>query len=186
MSEALAVTGAADRDPDDPRVQRTRTRLLAAFNRLFLEHGYEAITPARIAAEAGVGRSTFYEHHAGKEALLRHSVTPLLLPLAEAAAGNETSSLAGVLCHFWENRRLAARLLADRPGRIIRDQLAELTTQALQASGAASVIPLPLFATGLAAAQLALIEAWLSGRHACTPEQLSQGMMSRLPIRAHE
>ena len=173
MIKAVAVTTAAERGPDDPRVQRTRTGLLAAFNRLFLEHGYEAITPARIAAEAGVGRSTFYEHHAGKEALLRHSVTPLLQPLADAAVGFEAPSLAGVLCHFWANRRLAARLLADRPGRIIRDQLAELTTRALQANGTASAIPLPLLATGLAASQLALIEAWLSGRHACTPQQLA-------------
>ena len=177
MIEAVSVAGAADRDPNDPRVQRTRTSLLAAFNRLFLEHGYEAITPARIAATAGVGRSTFYEHHAGKEALLRHSVTPLLQPLAEAAVGREAPSLTSVLCHFWDNRRLAARLLADRPGRIIRDQLADLTTQALQASAAASVIPLPLLAAGLAASQLAFIEAWLSGRHACTPEQLAQAMI---------
>ena len=122
MSDAVAGMGAWERDPDDPRVRRTRTALLRAFNRLFLEHGYEAITPARIAAEAGVGRSTFYEHHAGKEALLRHSVTPLLQPLADAAVGRDAPFLTGALGHFWENRRLAARLLAGRPGRIIRDR----------------------------------------------------------------
>ena len=154
--------------------------LLAAFNRLFLEHGYEPITPARIAAEAGVGRSTFYEHHSGKEALLRHSVTPLLHPLAEAAVGRQAPPLADVLSHFWENRRLAARLLADRPGRIIRDQLAELITQASQTGGATGAVPLSLLAVGLAAAQLALIEAWLSGRHACTAEQLATAMTSGL------
>ena len=179
MIKSVAGAGAAERGPADPRVQRTRTSLLAAFNRLFLEHGYEAITPAGIAAEAGVGRSTFYEHHAGKEALLRHSVTPLLRPLADAAAGSEALSLEGVLRHFWSNRRLAARLLADRPGRIIRDELAELMTRALQANGTTSAIPLPLLATGLAASQLALIEAWLSGRHACTPEQLALGLQFR-------
>lgn len=181
MSDAVAGMRAWERDPDDPRVRRTRATLLAAFNRLFLDGGYEAITPARIAAEAGVGRSTFYEHHAGKEALLRHSVTPLLQPLADAAVGRDAPFLAGALRHFWENRRLAARLLADRPGRIIRDRLAELTTHALQANGTISAIPLPLLATGLAAAQLALIEAWLSGRHACTAEQLARALKSSLP-----
>ena len=99
------AAGPVERAPDDPRVQRTRAALLAAFNKLFLEHGYEALTPAQIAAEAGVGRSTFYEHHAGKEALLRHSVTPFLQPLADAAVGRETPSLTSALHHFWQNRR---------------------------------------------------------------------------------
>ena len=159
-----------------PRVQRTRAALLAAFNKLFLEHGYEALTPAQIAAEAGVGRSTFfYEHHPVKEALLRHSVTPFLQPLADAAVGRETPSLTSAVHHCWQNRRLATRLLADRPSRVIRDHLVELTTRAMRTTGASNDIPLSLLATGLAGAQLALLEAWLSGRHACTAEQLGPG-----------
>lgn len=175
-----AATGSAERGLNDPRVRRTRMALLAAFNKLFLEHGYEALTPAQIAAEAGVGRSTFYEHHAGKEALLRHSVTSLLQPLADAAVGREAPSLTSALRHFWQNRRLAARLLSERPGRIVRDQLVELTTRTMRATGAANAIPLPLLATGLAGAQLTLLEAWLSGRHACTSEQLAQALKSSL------
>ena len=172
----MSHTAINAREPSDPRVRRTRANLLAAFNQLFLEHGYEAITPARIAAEAGVGRSTFYEHHQGKEALLRHSVTALLRPLAETAVGHEASPLAPVLRHFWENRRLAARFLADRPGRIVRDRLAELIADALQAGTASCAVPLSLLAVGLAAAQLALIEAWLGGHHSCTADQLARAM----------
>lgn len=48
---------------------RTRARILEVSNRLFLERGYEAVTVAEIAREAGVSSVTVFNHFARKEDL---------------------------------------------------------------------------------------------------------------------
>lgn len=48
----------------------TRARLFDALSLLMAERGFDAITLADIAAEAGVGRTAVYNHFADKEALL--------------------------------------------------------------------------------------------------------------------
>jgi len=48
---------------------RTRARILEVANRLFLEHGYEAVTVAEIARAAGVSSVTVFNHFPRKEDL---------------------------------------------------------------------------------------------------------------------
>jgi AcrR family transcriptional regulator len=48
---------------------RTRARILAVANRLFLERGYEAVTVAEIARAAGVSSVTVFNHFPRKEDL---------------------------------------------------------------------------------------------------------------------
>ncbi|PXX61684.1 TetR family transcriptional regulator [Nocardia tenerifensis] len=48
---------------------RTRARILEVANRLFLERGYEAVTVAQIAREAGVSSVTVFNHFPRKEDL---------------------------------------------------------------------------------------------------------------------
>jgi AcrR family transcriptional regulator len=64
-----------------------RTELLDAAARLFQRDGYEAVTVAAIAAEAGVAKGTFYLYFDSKEALvesLRHRFSEIALaPLRE-------------------------------------------------------------------------------------------------------
>jgi AcrR family transcriptional regulator len=55
---------------------------LRAFNSLLLSRGYDEVMPADVAEAAGVARSTLYEHYGGKEEMLRHSLLPILEPLA--------------------------------------------------------------------------------------------------------
>jgi AcrR family transcriptional regulator len=50
--------------------EQTRQRLFEALSGLMAERGFESITLADIAAEAGVGRTAVYNHFADKEALL--------------------------------------------------------------------------------------------------------------------
>ncbi len=52
------------------RSAQTRGALLDAAKRLFADHGYARISHADIAAEADIGRTTFYEHFSSKEDLL--------------------------------------------------------------------------------------------------------------------
>ena len=57
----------------EPRQQRSRAKvaaLVAAAERLFLEHGYDAVTADAIAAAAGVSTGTFYSYFSDKRDVL--------------------------------------------------------------------------------------------------------------------
>ena len=58
----------------DPRVSRTCRALQSAFIELMLTRGYKTVAVGDIVRRANVGRSTFYLHYAGKEALLRETL----------------------------------------------------------------------------------------------------------------
>jgi AcrR family transcriptional regulator len=49
-------------EPVDPRSVRSRTAMLEAARSLLAEEGWDAITHARVAETAGVGRATAYRH----------------------------------------------------------------------------------------------------------------------------
>lgn len=49
-------------DGRDRRVVRTHNDVAAVALRLLIEEGWEAVTPARVAAEAGYSRATIYSH----------------------------------------------------------------------------------------------------------------------------
>ncbi len=50
--------------------ERTRRRLLGHALQLFEERGYEAVSPADIAAAAGVSRATFFTYYSTKAAIV--------------------------------------------------------------------------------------------------------------------
>ncbi len=50
--------------------EETRRRLYAALSELMAERGFDAITLADIAAQAGIGRTAVYNHFADKESML--------------------------------------------------------------------------------------------------------------------
>lgn len=54
------------KNPDDPRVKRTRKLLHDAFDSLLTEKGFEAITVQDIAERATLNRATFYAHFQDK------------------------------------------------------------------------------------------------------------------------
>lgn len=82
----------------------TRTRLFDALAHLMATRGFDAITLADIATEAGVGRTAVYNHFADKEALLiefiEHETTQYLGLLAadlgaDASPSSSSSSTSG-------------------------------------------------------------------------------------------
>ena len=109
----MSKAGEAHREGStDRRVQRTRRALVMAFNRLILERGYGALTPSDVAAEADVGRSTFYEHYRGLDDLLGQTIVPVLRPMARGCMEpTMPAATLQVVEHFWTNRALARALL---------------------------------------------------------------------------
>ena len=71
--------------------KQVRTRLFSALARLMETSGFDTLTMSDIAAEAGVGRTSVYNHFADKESLLigyiEHETGQFLVDLREALDG---------------------------------------------------------------------------------------------------
>lgn len=161
----------------DRRVARTRAALIEAFNHLVVQRGKGRIRVADIVDRANVGRSTFYEHFAGAEALHMEALARPLAVLADAAAGKgHPARLEALLGHFWDNRRLARDTFAGRTGEQAARLLADLVEERLSDSGAALDIPLRLAALQLAAAALAPVRGWVLAEAPCTAAALARSL----------
>ena len=110
---------------------RTRAKLLAAAEEVFLAHGYHDASVVKITERAGVSQGTFYLYFDGKRRLFDELVTDLnkrvRLAMSEGAAKGSTrleSELLGFKAFF--------RFTAQHPAlyRVIRE--AELVSPAAQ------------------------------------------------------
>jgi AcrR family transcriptional regulator len=154
------------------QVRKTRAALLGAFNELVLQRRYADIRVGDILRRADVGRSTFYEHFRDKDDLLRASLRGILGILADAVEEQaDGHRLELVLEHFRDNSWLARGLLDGPSSAEVLAVLAGLIEERLaawrQKTGAAPLIPLDLAAAQAAAAQLALVRAWLDRGASC-------------------
>jgi len=162
---------------EDPRVRRTLQAARQAIFSLMTERRYDDIRVADIIERAGVARSTFYEHFAGKDDAVVKCMAFLLGILAGCVdeASNE-AEVRRTLEHFWENRRLARPLLVGRPhGRIARS-LADLIATRLSAIKGTSRLAPRLVAAQLSEGMLALLVGWLLGEASASTEALASMM----------
>jgi AcrR family transcriptional regulator len=157
----------------DRRSQRTRKAIFEAFTRLVFSHRYSAIRTSDLIEEAGVGRSTFYEHFRNKDDVMVWAVDPIFEPLAEAGAGRASlPHLHFVLDHLWERRALARVMFEPPLGPKLQRKLASMIELRLGADRGGTV-PAALLATAAAASQLAMLRLWLTGEVACEPAILA-------------
>lgn len=183
-SKGSALSAGTDSRPPetvDRRVRRTRSAIVSAFNRLILEGGYASVTPAAIAAAAGVGRSTFYEHFGGVDDVLGQTLATILSPLAAGCLEDTApESAARALEHFWRNRRLGRALISGPAYRVVlRAFAAEFELVLARLPGPRSRddnLRPELIALQPAAGQLALIDAWLLGRSGHSPAQIARAL----------
>jgi AcrR family transcriptional regulator len=162
----------------DPRKQRTRDELLAAFFKLVLSRRYHEIRIADILAASGVGRSTFYEHFASKDALLSASIEgPFSVLAGMVSKESSTERVEGLLLHFWENRALARGLFQGAAHRALRLKLIGCIETRLESSLKDRLsIPRRLVALSVADAMLSPIVAWLLGEAACDAVDLAAAL----------
>src|SRR3954469_3330154 len=154
----------------DRRVARSRKAILSAFVALVLERRYDAIRVSDVIDKADVGRSTFYAHFKSKDDLLRQSMEGLLAMIADAASpAPDEAKLAFAVAHFWENRRLARAILAPPLGASVRRQLEAAIEERLEGG----IELRPARAVQIAAAQLALLEAWTRGELTASEELIA-------------
>jgi len=159
----------------DPRKARTRAGLLQAFFGLVLDRRYHEIGVADVLAASGVAKSTFYEHFAGKDALLAASLEGPLAVLAGLVDGTSSASDAErILQHFHDYGTVVRSLLKGPAFRVVRGELVGLVETRLERGLKARMRIAPrIAACTIADATLSPIVAWLDGEAACTTGELS-------------
>ena len=167
----------------DRRVARTKAALMSAFVGEILSRGYEAVSVEDITRRANVGRSTFYMHYAGKDALLREAVSRPCAVLCVIVGGDISADMvAPQLAHFHEQRRRNGTFFRDPIRRIWTARLAQMMEPRLvklaRMTGAQPRLPLPLVALQLAELQISLITNWLLEKPALKPETVAEALIA--------
>lgn len=164
-------------DPEHRTGSRTHAAIVDAFIALASDRRYDAIRVADLIDRAGIGRSTFYEHFRGKDDVLLAALGPLLLVLATAASGRAAPTyVRQMVDHLWQRRALVRPLLDSPAAPILQRHLADAI--AGHGGRTAHTIDASLTATGIAAAQLAMLRNWLAGQVTATIDQMTDRLMA--------
>ena len=154
----------------DRRQKRTRDAIRQAFIGLATNRRYEDFSVRDLIERADIGRSTFYEHYRSKDDVLRALMDGMLTELADASNGVvPEEKLCGLIAHFWGNRRLGKAVFGPQLAPAVRRRLAELIESR---TGATRVR-----AAFLAAGQIGLLHAWLSGEISAPPEEVAAALI---------
>jgi AcrR family transcriptional regulator len=168
---------------------------------LIREREYDDITIQDIVDRANIGRTTFYLHYNNKdelfmschEAILRDFHIGVLHPLSreELFSPEIPPQVSFAYGHLDEGRRLLYPIFHGKDSPLILRQIRERSAQEIEANLRAifdeteCAIPLDLFATYLAGAQISLMQWWLEKRRAHTADELTRTLyhMQRAAIR---
>lgn len=153
----------------------TRRRLLDSFNSLVLRGAEGKITVSDIVREAGVGRSTFYDHYSSARDIHQQALAGPMTLLAEAILGVQTEErLSFLLTHFWENRDRARHTLSGEEGDKVEQLLISILESRLSKGASSNQESRKVAAIELAVVPLALIRAWLEGTVHCTGTEMAR------------
>ncbi len=157
------------REKSDARAA-TRARILDTFNRLLLDGVSPRPKVARIIVEAGVSRSTFYDHFDGVEVLLDESLSGVLTQLARALViDRNEEALHPWIEHIGENRSMAREFFSGDRGERLQALFAQLITHELDGQKDSRLSGILIAGTTINA-----LKNWTSGRLASSPSQLAQ------------
>jgi len=94
-------------EPANPRAARTKAALVAAGRRLFSQRPIDAVTVDDIVQAAEVGKGSFYNHFADREALARAIAAQIRASIesaverANAGVDDPARRLARAVCTYW-------------------------------------------------------------------------------------
>ena len=164
--------------PDDRRVLRTRRALHDAFYALFVEKGYDAITVQDLLDRANVGRSTFYQHFAGKQDLLlkglenlRHFLAAHQRAVAKTAAVPGVGFSRAMFEHAADLRTLFRQFAGRDSGALVQRELQRMLADLVRSDlaervshDAGSSVPVDLLAEFAASSFMATLGWWMEQR----------------------
>ncbi|MEO3783940.1 TetR/AcrR family transcriptional regulator [Actinocorallia sp. B10E7] len=175
-------------NPDDPRAQRTRTRLRAAILHLAARRDPAALTMAAVARQAEVNRATVYQHYPDLDSLLTDAMEDAVTHLAHAAAlcpldaprDHAPAPLLDLFGHVAANAALYQRMLGTQGSarfitRIRHGVTTALTDRFTQGHRPPCPpgVPVDVHAAYLAGALTGVIAHWLTERPADPPHDIA-------------
>jgi len=158
----------------DRRVERTKSLVFEAFFEMVQSVRFDEIKTIHIIENAGIGKSTFYEHFSDKDDVLGQSLEGPLSAFAKALTGQgDSEQTAFILNHFWE-RRVFARVILQHPSRDIAQAcLRRLIMEgSVEGRSSADKARARANASFLSAGFLDLLNEWLLGRLNLTTEDM--------------
>lgn len=158
---------------EDKRADRTRQALVEAFNDLVLSSHQGKIRVADIIQKADVGRSTFYDHFRGSDAIHLEALSAPMAILADAILGNAADQeLNELLDHFYKNRQRACEMFADSS---TRDQLTQLLAELIEhrSTEKGGNPDTRLVNRLVAESAMAAIRVWITNELACEKESIA-------------
>lgn len=160
------------------KAAHTRQKIVDAFTALALRHRYAAIRMSDILTQAGVGKSTFYEHFRGKDDVLVDAMQPVILALATAASRRAARLyVREMVKHLWDRRSIGRALLDSSSAPIVQRSLAAaIVPHAIRAG--LSCDAAQLTARGIAAAHLAMLRSWLAGETPSTIDTMTDRLIA--------
>lgn len=162
----------------DRRVRRSQKVLQEALLSLMSEKPYDRITVQNVIDRADVGRSTFYAHYIGKEALLNAALGELRTVLTSPDERPLSFSLP-LLHHVQQHRALGQALFGSAAHTSVAQRIMALLEEAIRhdlVRAGLTNLPLPLdgFVKYAAGAYMAIVQWWLHGAAPMQPAELDQ------------
>jgi AcrR family transcriptional regulator len=163
----------------DPRVEKTRASIAAAFTGLLMRRSYDRIRVSAITRKAAVGRATFYAHFATKDALLQAELVRVVShTLVETPREPCLVECTRLFAHVQHARDIFRSLTAGPAHviteRIIQDTLEKRIAEAVTARGNVPATT-PTFAPRFVASTLLTLIAWsLEQPSAPSPDELQE------------
>jgi AcrR family transcriptional regulator len=129
--------------PIDRRVLRTRRMLHGSLMALVRERGWDTLSVQDICDRAEIGRSTFYAHFGGKEALLAVGFEQLRKMLRARLERNGTGLqwVRGLIVHAHEHWWLFGALVGRRSGHVVMQRLRKLAVDLVREDLSATWAP---------------------------------------------
>lgn len=159
----------------DARRLRTRQAIRTVFFKMVLERRYYEIKIDDIVEQAGIARSTFYEHYKSKDDLLASSLEGPFSILANLVDGTTThEALVHILEHFWQNRAIARGIFTGAIRKKVGASLADMIHKKLAKQLVDKKLPLPLIGIQLSEMLLASIGTWVLGQVPCDSRILAE------------
>ncbi|WP_309708951.1 TetR/AcrR family transcriptional regulator [Pseudolysinimonas sp.] len=158
----------------DPRIARTRKSLQNALFDLARERALDDISIADIAEQAGVNRSTFYQHYSDKDTLLADAIDAVVeaagtaIPAVSEISPEPPEVLVDYLRHVDDNAAVYARIFGKHGSPVVvarlRDRIQTIVIDAVTTSHAETFgdIPSDVLAAGLSGSVLGVLEAWVT------------------------
>lgn len=160
----------------DRRSQRSRDALRNALVQLIVERGWDDITVQDVCDQANIGRSTFYSHYTGKDALLVGGLEDLQAELQRQAraksalAGAQTSGaprlgfVLGLIEHAHDQQKIFRGLIGRRSGYVVQQRFREMVMRLVYEEwpvNAPGGLPREAAARCLSAAFVELLSWWV-------------------------